>query len=182
MGVLDIFAFIFGILGVVLTIKQNVLCWPRSIIGLFTSLFAFYEQRLFGDASLQIIYLIYSIYGWIYWNKQVQTEFNITNSPIKQLFYLGVVTILLFIGIFFLLKFFKGDKILVDAILTSISLTTTYMMIKKWIENWMLWVIIDFAYVFLYFSKSMYLFSVLYFIFAVVAFFGFLEWKKLLKK
>jgi nicotinamide mononucleotide transporter len=81
-----------------------------------------------------------------------------------------------------LLKFFKGDKILVDAILTSLSLTTTYMMIKKWIENWLLWVIIDFAYVFLYFSKSMYLFSVLYFIFAVVALFGFLEWKKLLKK
>ncbi len=182
MGVLDIIACLFGILGVVFTIKQNILCWPIAIVGLLASFYAFYIQRLFGDAFLQLIYLIYSFYGWIYWNKHKQTDFSITFSPKKQLIFWGLITILLFIGIYSLLKYFKGDKILIDALLTSLSLTTTYMMIKKWIENWVLWVIIDVTYVFLYLSKAMYIFSLLYFIYALVAFWGFLEWKKILKK
>ncbi len=182
MALLDWLAFVFGVLGVVLTIRQNILCWPVSLIGVITSLVAFYQQRLFGDAALQIIYFIYGLFGWYQWYSADKSSFKISSIPPKFLAFLLMFSLILFFGIYYLLVAIKGDKVLADAILTTLSLTTTYMMIKKWIENWLFWVVIDLAYVGLYISKEMYLFSVLYLVFSVVALAGFFEWRKELKK
>lgn len=182
MALLDWLAFVFGVLGVIFTIRQNIICWPISLIGVGLSFVAFYQQRLFGDAALQIIFFIYGLYGWYNWLKLKPSEFKISVVSPKNITILMVITLVLFLGIYKLLIVFKGDKVLVDAILTALSLTTTYMMIKKWIENWLIWVVIDLAYMGLYISKNMYLFALLYFIFALVAFAGFFQWKKELKK
>lgn len=182
MAFLDWLAFIFGIFGVVLTIRQNIYCWPISIIGVLASMAAFFQQRLFGDAALQVIFLIYGFYGWYQWFKADNSSFVISHIPSKFLLIIILFSILLFFGIYYVLIALRGDKVLADAILTTLSLTTTFMMIKKWIENWLFWVVIDISYVGLYVSKQMYLFAVLYLIFSAVALAGFFEWKKVLKK
>lgn len=182
MPLLDWLALVFGVLGVVLTIRQNILCWPVSLVGVIISLVAFYQQRLFGDAALQIIYFIYGLFGWHQWYSADKSSFKISSIPPKLLALLLAFSLILFFGIYYLLVAIKGDNVFADAILTTLSLTTTYMMIKKWIENWLFWVVIDLAYVGLYLSKEMFLFSVLYFVFSVVALAGFYEWRKELKK
>jgi nicotinamide mononucleotide transporter len=182
MAFLDWIAFIFGILGVVLTIRQSTFCWPISLVGVIASLIAFFQQRLYGDAALQIVFLIYGFYGWHQWFKAEKSSFIISTIPTKFLLLLLLFSIILFFGIYYVLIAFKGDKVLLDAVLTTLSLATTFMMIKKWIENWLFWVAIDLAYVGLYVSKQMYLFAVLYLIFSTVALAGFFEWKKVLRK
>jgi nicotinamide mononucleotide transporter len=79
---------------------------------------------------------------------------------------------------YYLLLYFKGDRALLDGILTAASLTATYMMTKKWVENWLVWVVIDGAYVLLYCLKDMWLYAILYFLFTAIAFYGWLKWRK----
>lgn len=51
---LGILAFIFGVVGVWLTVKQNILCWPISLVAVIASVIEFYRQHLFGDMTLQV--------------------------------------------------------------------------------------------------------------------------------
>lgn len=180
MPIISIIALISGVLGVWLTIKQNIWCWPMALISVFTSSIEFFEQRLFGDMALQVIYFVAGIYGWYYWAKQKREVFLITRINPQYWSALLLITVFQSIVYYFLLSQWKGDKALWDSILTACSLTATYMMTKKWLENWFVWVIIDSAYVLLYFSKGMWLFALLYGIFAIVAFYGWRKWKTII--
>ncbi len=178
MSVLGLVALVFGVLGVIFTIKQHVICWLFACIGALASIIEFYHERLFGDMSLQIFYFFAGIYGWIYWQRRAKTAFIILRLPPQQVPLLLFGTILQSFLYYLILKEFNGDQIVFDAILTACSLTATFMMTKKWLENWAVWIIVDAAYVFLYCLKHMWLFAILYFCFAVIAYWGWLKWKK----
>ncbi len=178
MTLLSLIAFVFGVFGVWLTIKQNMLCWPVSIIAVIASIVEFYEQRLFGDMSLQIFYFFAALYGWIFWNKQKNTKFAVSKMAFKHWPVLFILTVSQSVLYYFLLSYFKGDQLVFDAILTACSLTATFMMTRKWLENWAAWVLIDFAYVFLYGIKEMWLFALLYLLFAIIAYYGWIKWRK----
>jgi nicotinamide mononucleotide transporter len=178
MSVLGIIALLSGTLGVWLTIKQNIYCWPVSLVAVLASIIEFYEQRLYGDMSLQGVYLFLGIYGWVYWNKKKSAPFEVKATPLKAVPWLLLATLGQGLLYYALLLYFKGDRPVLDAALTAASLTATYMMTKKWVENWLTWVFIDAAYVLLYGLKHMWLFAVLYLLFTVIAFYGWLKWRK----
>lgn len=180
MSLLSLIALISGIAGVWLTIKENVFCWPAAILSIITSSYEFYKARLFGDMGLQVFYFFSALYGWYFWRKKIGQVFIISKTPKKNIPLLIIFTVAQTIALIFLLTYFKADKILIDAVLTGFSLTATYMMTKKWIENWLAWVFIDVSYVVLYSIKFMWLFALLYLFFAIMAFYGWLKWKKTL--
>lgn len=177
MSILGIIALVFGIAGVLLTIKQSIWCWPTALISVVTSGYEFYESRLFGDMALQVFYFVSGVYGWIYWEKNKNKEFSVTTLPKKWIAPLLIITAAQAIIYYFLLCYFKGDKVVLDAILTACSISATYMMTKKWIENWLCWVLIDFAYILLYISKDLWLYALLYLFFTLMAAYGFYKWK-----
>jgi nicotinamide mononucleotide transporter len=182
MPLLDLIALIFGALGVYLTIKQTVWCWPISLVGVAASLAAFINQKLFGDSFLQVFYFFAGVYGWVYWQKQLNKTFTVTRMPLQLIPMLLLVTVVLTCIFIPLLTYFGGDKVIFDSILTALSLTATYMMTKKWLQNWIAWVLIDFAYIILYEIKGMHLFALLYLLFTLMAVYGYLQWKKIALK
>jgi nicotinamide mononucleotide transporter len=184
MSVLAIIALISGILGVLFTIMQRIWCWPMALISVVTSSIEFYNEHLFGDMALQVFYFIAGVYGWWYWNENQgsanspsKKEFNVTTTPLKMWFIMIIATLVQGIIYYFLLKRFKGDQVMFDAILTACSITATYMMTKKWLENWVCWIAIDGAYVVLYLIKQMPLFALLYFVFTAMSVYGFYKWR-----
>lgn len=178
MSLLGIIALLTGTLGVWLTIKENIWCWPVSLIAVISSIFEFYEQRLFGDMSLQILYFFIGIYGWIYWNSKRNEVFVVKKMNFKQFPLLIIITLVQFFIYYKLLIYFNGDRPLLDALLTAASLTATYMMTKKWVDNWLAWVLIDATYVLLYGLKEMWLFALLYLLFTGMAFYGWMKWRR----
>jgi nicotinamide mononucleotide transporter len=175
---LDTLAFATGALGVWLTIRQNIWCWPMALMSVLICITAYYRQRLYGDMALQVFYFFAGIYGWIYWKKNLRAEFVVRHTSLKALPALVIVTAAQAGLYYYLLRHFNGDKPLFDAVLTAGSLTATYMMTKKWIENWAIWVIIDGAYVILYGIKSMWPYALLYLLFTIMAFYGWLKWRR----
>lgn len=178
MTILGIIALISGVAGVLLTIKQSIWCWPMALVSVVTSGYEFLTAKLYGDTALQFFYFLSGVYGWVFWQKHSNTDFKVSNTPIRTIPALVIFTAIQIILYYFLLTFLKGDKIIYDSVLTALSITVTYMMTKKWIENWICWVIIDFAYIGLYLSKNLYLYAVLYFIFSLMAINGYIIWKR----
>jgi nicotinamide mononucleotide transporter len=178
MSVLGLIALISGTLGVWLTIKQSIWCWPFALISVIASIFEFYTVRLFGDMALQVFYFFAGVYGWIYWNKKQKEAFEVKHINTQDIPSLIAITALQAVVYYYLLIYFKGDRPVLDSILTACSLTTTFMMTKKWVENWLLWVIIDATYILLYGLKEMWLFALLNTLFTIIAFYGWLKWRK----
>lgn len=168
----------FGALGVWLTIKQNIWCWFFALICVIASIVEFYNKRLFGDMSLQVFYFFAGVYGWVYWKKQQNEKFTVQKTPRTFIPVLLMATIAQSVLYYFLLLHFKGDQPLLDALLTACSLTATYMMTKKWVENWAAWVLIDGTYILLYGIKAMWSFALLYLLFTIMAYYGWQKWRK----
>ncbi|MBK5284147.1 MAG: nicotinamide mononucleotide transporter [Bacteroidia bacterium] len=180
----EIAGTLFGILGVWLTIKQNILCFPAGIINVGLYTFLFFGSKLYSDAALQIIYIILLVYGWIQWKHKDRNN----ESPVSKT-EKGPLILLLILGAgaaFFLGTFLykKTDASLpyLDASTTSMSLIAQWMIAKKKIENWIIWIVADVIYVGMYIYKSLYLTSFLYFIFILLAVKGYAEWKKSLNQ
>lgn len=177
-NLLSTIALLFGVAGVWLTIAESIWCWPSALVSVLASLLEFYTQRLYGDMTLQLFYFFAGLYGWVYWKKQRQQAFEVRHTPTGWWLGLVSVTLLQWLVYYFLLLYFNGDRPLLDGLLTACSLTATYMMTKKWVENWLTWVFIDAAYIALYSLKAMWPFAFLYLLFTIMAFAGWLKWKK----
>lgn len=182
MSLLSLTAFLFGTAGVWLTIKKTSWCWPISLVAVVASMLEFFEARLFGDVALQVFYFLAGIYGWYYWNKREEKAFKVEHIARNVAYKLILLTAAQAVLYYLILKKLKGDQVVFDAILTAASLSATYMMTKRWLENWSAWVAIDLAYVGLYALKEMWLFAVLYLFFATMAFYGWTKWKQELRK
>jgi nicotinamide mononucleotide transporter len=178
---LSVIAFIFGAFGVWLTIRQTVWCWPVSLVAVIASVAEFFNEKLYGDMALQAFYFFAGVYGWIFWKKNSGREFLVTGMPGTWWPWLMMATAAQAIIYFLIINFFGGDRPVLDALLTAASLTATYMMTRKWIENWISWVVIDAVYVYLYGIKEMWLFVSLYLIFTAMAFYGWRDWKRVEK-
>lgn len=177
----EVIGFITGVAGVWLTIRQNILCFPIGIINVLIYAYMFYSPnvRLYADALLQLIYMILLIYGWISWNKSK----NSSDQPIRINRYFS--TRLLFISAIswitlglILSKSTDAALPWVDAGLAVLSLAAQWMIAKKMIENWIVWIVVNSAYIPLYLYKDLKLTALLYAIFLVLAIKGLMEWQK----
>lgn len=178
---LEITGFITGVLGVWLTIRRKILCFPIGIINvlIYAYLFQSEKVRLYADALLQIIYLILLVYGWMVWNRSKNEKEEIRTVFIllaKKLVIIGVLSTIA-LGVF-LSHYTNASLPYLDAILTIISLIAQWMIAKKMIENWLLWIVVNTIYIPLYVYKGLAFTSILYLLFLILAINGWYNWRK----
>jgi nicotinamide mononucleotide transporter len=133
--------------------------------------------------SLQGYYLLISIYGWYNWTRgkpgTESEKLSVTRIRLLTAFILSIIFILLWLIIAILLsKLTDSDVPWGDALITAGSIIATWMLARKILEHWIVWIVVDAISVGLYLYKDMYPTVFLYFIFTVIAIFGFYRWKK----
>lgn len=182
MSWIEIVANLFCLICVALTVKKNIWCWPMGIIGVSAYFVLFYQNKLYGDMGLQVVFLVQSIYGWWYWlyGKKEQEEL----VPIRTLttkergFLLGAI-LLIWGTLYWLLNTYTdADVAHVDSFVTTLSLIANMLLARKVLENWILWIIADVIFVGLFFYKGLYLSAATYFIFLILASRGWIEWRR----
>jgi nicotinamide mononucleotide transporter len=166
---IEIIAVITSLLSVWLTIKNKIICWPIGIVGIITYMQVFYSNQLYANMNLQIIFLIQSIYGWIFWNR---SESLIYRSTIREHIF-SIISLI----VSFLVIYHFHDNFL-DSITTSISISATILLILHRLENWIYWIIADIFYLFLFIGTHNYYSLVLYIIFAIISIKGYIQWRK----
>lgn len=185
MKIIEFFALVFGIVAVYFNSREKIWGWPTGIIGVVLSGILFYDARLYSDLILHIMYFVLGFYGWYEWlyggkNKSEKKVSTLSPGVLVGLMLAGAVGVGA-IGYFFD-NYTDADLAYWDAFTTSFSLVGQYMLAKKKIENWILWLVVDAVAAGIYLYKELYMLSILYFLYLGLATYGFINWKKSLQK
>ncbi len=182
----EIFGAISGLVYIYFSIRENILLWATGIVSSGVYIYVFFVEKFYADMSLQFYYLVISIYGWILWAKgkdknKDQTPL-IVNTPKKLYLPLLAVSLLLFIAIAQILDNFTDSPLPYwDSFTTALSITATWMLAKKHIEQWLIWIVVDMVSTGLYIYKGLYPTAVLFTVFSVMAVFGYFQWRRLMR-
>jgi nicotinamide mononucleotide transporter len=180
---IEIFGVITGIIYVILEVKQNRLLWPLGIVTSAAYIYIFFTGKFYADMGLQVYYVLISIYGWYYWSrggaKGAKAELPVVRITRQQLLLLFLTFVAAWVGIYFLLDHYTDAAVpLGDSFTTALAIVATWMLTRKIIEQWFLWIIANVVSIALYIYKGLYPTVILYAVYAGMAVYGYLEWKR----
>ena len=177
----EVLAVVFGIVSVYLSTREHIWSWPTALVNVGLYFVVFYEAKLYADMGLQVVYFGLSLYGWYEWlyGGANRTELHVsrTTRPLGvRLLVTGVVCAAV-LGTL-LARFTDAALPYVDSATTSTSLVAQWMMTRKILENWAVWMAVDVVYVGMFIYKHLYLTAGLYTVFFVLAVMGYVQWKR----
>ena len=180
MSPLEAFAAITGALGIGLAVKESIWNWPISIVSSVAYWYVLEDAKLFADAQLQIVFVVFGFAGWYWWLKGDKgTAIQINRASKLELAVVFSCGVLVSYLIWHALISRPGTVPIWDATTTAFSLVALYFVIRKYIENWYVWIVVNIIYVPLYVYKHLPGTAALYFVLLVMAFAGLFEWRKL---
>jgi len=176
----ELAGFLITALGIWLTTKRLLICWPVVLVADFLYLVVFYQARLFSDALLQLFFVAFTLYGWWHWWRGVRQEGEVRVVP------LPLPPMLLAVAAGALGSILLGMLAVrlhaalphLDAALTSYSLVASWWGARKHIANWWLWILVDVVYVGEYVYKDLWLTAVLYAGLVGLAVLGLRDWRR----
>lgn len=179
---IEILATIAGLIYLLYSVKENKLLWLFGLITSLLYIYVFFEAKIYADMGINVYYVIISIYGWIHWSKTSAAgtaKLAVQSVNLKLAIWLSLITVLLFTFIAFVLtKFTDSDIALWDAFTTAASITATWMLARKILEHWLIWIVVDTISVGLYIYKGLYPTVILFIVYSSLAVLGYIEWKK----
>jgi nicotinamide mononucleotide transporter len=182
---LEFVAVAFGIVSVFLSVREHIWSWPTAIINVSLFFVLFYQSGLYSDMGLQLVYLGLSIYGWYEWlyGGTGRTRLLVSRTPRRVWTALAAIALVLWTALGAVTSRLPGASLpYVDAATTTTSLVAQWMMTRKLLENWTLWIIVDVAYVAMFLFKGLYLTAGNYAVYFVLAVAGHLAWKRSLER
>jgi nicotinamide mononucleotide transporter len=185
MSVTEVLGFVTGALCVWLLARQIIWNWPIGIANNALYLIVFLRSGLYGDAGLQVVYMLLGAYGWWMWLHATpgREELPITRASGPTWTWLipatGVAAIAL---AFFLARFTDSTVPGWDGFTTALSLAAIYGQSRKYVESWWIWIAADVIYIPLYIYKNLWLTSVLYLVFLILCVIGLREWRRELRE
>lgn len=181
MSSLEITAAVFGAIAVYLSAKENIWSWPTAIINVALYTVVFYQSRLYADMGLQVVYLAMSVYGWYNWlhGGEERSVLHVSRATARMLLVLGALVIVGSLTLGATLYAHTNAAIpFLDSALVATSLAAQWLMTRKVLENWLLWIAVDIVYVPMFISRGLYATAVLYTVFLVLAFLGYFSWRR----
>src|SRR5688572_24861007 len=171
--------FVTGLTCVYLVVRENIWNFPIGIANNIFLLVLFLNTRIYADAGLQVIYIALGFQGWYYWlyGGQNRKAAQITQASPRLLIALGIFVIIGVAGLIPVLRAIRGAVPVMDAGGTVLSLAAQYLLNRKAIENWILWIVADIIYIWLFISRDLKLTAALYFVFLCLCVAGFLNWR-----
>jgi nicotinamide mononucleotide transporter len=189
-SLLEYVAVFTGIASVFYNRKENILVYPVGLINTIIYIYLSVKGHLFGEASVNLYYTVMSIYGWILWLKKDQQQHHIvvvTTSTAKEWMQQLILIVVFYVVIFFALTYIKtsfapGAIPWADAFASATAYTGMWLMAKKKVESWIMWIATNAASIPLYFVKGFVFTSVYYVVLLILAIAGLIEWRRRAKE
>lgn len=181
MSPLEIAAAATGAWSVWLSVRQNILSWPTAIVNVALYSIVFYQAKLYADMGLQVVYFVLSIYGWYEWlyGGEGRTELHVSRTSRSLVIRLALLATAgsLLLGTL-LHRGTDASLPYMDSALSSTSLVAQWMMTRKLLENWLVWITVDVFYVGMFIYKDLFVTAVLYAVFLGLAVKGWIDWRR----
>lgn len=184
---LELLAFVFGVWSVLLAKKANIWVYPTGIIGTTITMYLFFTDRLLGDMLMNAYYSLMSIYGWWEWSRQKDgkkvRQITTMNHKEKGI---GLALVLTTIMVTYMVYRFTNTNMdtsnVIDIFTSGVFFTAMWLMARKKLESWILWISADLITIPLYAYRGWGMLSLQYLIFTILAFQGYYAWKESLHK
>ncbi len=177
---LEIAGVVATVVGIWLTTRRLLVCWPVVLAADLIYLDVFYRARLFSDALLQGFFIVFTLYGWWHWWRGVREEGEVRVEALGLRGWIGglaagaVGAVLL--G--WLMVRIGAALPHLDAALTSYSLVASWWQARKHIANWWLWIVVDVVYIGEYLYKDLRPTALLYLLLVALAVLGLRDWRR----
>jgi nicotinamide mononucleotide transporter len=177
---LEIAGFLATLVGIWLTTRRLLICWPVVLAADVLYLIVFYRAKLFSDALLQVFFVAFTLYGWWHWWRGVREEGEVRVVPLSVRGWItglsaGAVGAVL-LG--WLMVRVGAALPHLDAALTSYSLVASWWQARKHTANWWLWIVVNLAYIGEYLYKDLRPTAALYFLLVILAVMGLVDWRR----
>lgn len=186
----ELIGTLFGLVSVYYASKAQILTWPTGVINEAFLFLLFFQVQLYADMFLQVYFFVITLYGWYNWKKKTK-ENRISSLEANTIAWLGVITVaaILITGFLFsqihtyLPAYFKIKAAYpyADSFVMVLSIVATFLLARKKIETWYLWIVVDLVCVFLFFRKGIAFLGLEYLVFLGLATYGLLNWRKQMK-
>lgn len=192
MSYIEFFGVMTGLVAIWLSAKANIMSWPVGIINVSLSFILYYQVQLYPDMFLQAFFFVTNIMGWWRWSHPKpeeadrKDELKVSYMRKSQLVFTIITTI---VGTYLLGNFasrlhdwfpivFSEPSAypFIDSFIMVMSIITTFYMIQKKIECWVIWIMVDLVATYLYYIKGIKFYSLEYLLFTGIAAFGLLNW------
>lgn len=191
MDYLEIIGTLVGLVYLWLEYKASIYLWIAGMLMPAIYIVVYFNAGLYADFGINIYYLIAAVYGWFFWmwgkrkksnNQEVGEDLPIVHTPLKCYLPLTLVFIGSFIAIaWILIRFTDSNVPWLDSFTTALSIVGMWMLARKYLEQWLAWILVDLVCCGLYIYKDLYFTSFLYGLYSIIAIFGYFKWKKMMQ-
>ena len=180
-NILEAFGVISGITCFYLAGKNNIWCWPTTIISSICYMIVSLDAKLYADTCLELYFIITGFYGWYFWNRYttsgVRAPIRYLKSKEIKLLIVAVIAFSVLLGL--LLKYYTDASFpLIDSFCTVCSVFATIFLARKIMENWLLWILVDTIYIGIYIAKDLNMMAAMGMFYIYVYITAYRDWKK----
>jgi nicotinamide mononucleotide transporter len=179
----ELVAVVLGIAYLLLAVRESLWCWYAAFAGTAISLYLFWRVGLVMESALQVYYLVMAVYGWWQWQQSDRGHTDESGQrPISRWsarqhgIAIGCVLLLSALTGALLARYTTAAMPYLDSFTTWGAILTTWMVARKVLENWLYWLVIDAASIYLYIDRGLYLFSLLFAVYLIIVIAGFWQW------
>jgi len=188
MSLLEVTAVVFALAYVLLAVRENVLCWLFAFLStaIYTALF--WNVSLLMESALNVYYMAMAVYGWYQWTRGGSNgddqphALAVRSMSLNQhaLVILAITACSLVSG-YLLTEHSSAARPYIDSFTTWASVVTTYLVARKYLQNWLYWIVIDTVSIFLYVDRGLNLTALLFVAYVVIATVGYFKWREHLR-
>ncbi len=177
---IEIVAVFLGIANITLLIRRSIWNYPFGIVMVILYANIFFEHRLYSDSMLQIFFLVIQCYGWWYWlrNRDVTGHVTVRKMQQSQYFIFAGVSVVFALSLGTAMwSYTDADYPFWDSTIAALSVVAQFLLSRRYLENWIVWIIVDVLAIGLFLIKGLTPTSVLYCVFLIMATVGLFNWK-----
>jgi nicotinamide mononucleotide transporter len=176
-SIAEIFAVVLAVAYVWLAAEESIWCWPAAFISTTLYVYVFWDVFLVFQMFLNVYYMVMAVFGFLHWKKTNQSGFYALQMPLKlHLLIIGGGLSLIVMVSFIATQWLSYGLLNLDLGITLFSLLATYLTVKKYLQSWIYWSIINTLSIYLFIQSQLYLTVLLMMIYLVIAIRGYVNW------
>lgn len=198
---LDLLTTILGLAYIILEYRASIWLWAVGFAMQSLGIVLYYQNGLYADCGMEFYYLAMTVYGWWNWarrgkrgtrneeretrneEREARSELPIRHFPPRLALLWTAITLTAWAAIYYFLVTFTDSRVPVaDSFTTALSFVGIWALARKYLEQWLIWIVVDIVTCGLYFYKEIPFKASLYGLYVVIAIAGYRKWRKMMKK
>ena len=186
---LDMLTTVLGLAYILLEYRASIWLWAVGFAMQSLGIVLYYQKGLYADCGMEFYYLAMTVYGFLHWVKapvkegETKAERPITHFPTRLAFVWLFITLTAWAILYWSLVTFTDSLVpIADSFTTALSFVGIWALARKYLEQWLIWIVVDVVTCILYFYKDIPFKGSLYGLYVVIAIFGYIKWKQMMQK